>query len=246
MKEMREKMLKAETHEACNRGEELVAFLYGEASEAEAQSFESHLKACATCRAELAGFGFVRENIGAWREQVLVQEASHAAAQMPALAQTQRAPEPKRSALSALREFFALSPAWLRAATAMAAVLFCALLVFAARQMTTGPNVVFIEKPQAERGYTQNEVNTIIANARREEREATLGQIPQQSGQNVSVIYIPSNQATARVNNSAGRSVNPRPTRNLSPRTELAERSDDENLPGLYSLMADSNKPDQK
>ena len=37
----------------CARAEELVAYLYDEATENEARSFGEHLRACASCRDEL-------------------------------------------------------------------------------------------------------------------------------------------------------------------------------------------------
>ena len=55
----------------CERAEELVAYLYGEAAPDEAKAFRRHLNACAVCREELAAFGAVREAVGEWRAEVL-------------------------------------------------------------------------------------------------------------------------------------------------------------------------------
>ncbi|HEX8292000.1 MAG TPA: zf-HC2 domain-containing protein, partial [Pyrinomonadaceae bacterium] len=61
----------AATPRGCGRGEELVAYLYGEATKGEAGLFREHLEACAVCRGELAAFGGVREGLAAWRAEAL-------------------------------------------------------------------------------------------------------------------------------------------------------------------------------
>lgn len=108
---------------ACERGGDLVAYLYGEVGADEAQSFRRHLSACVSCREELDAFGEVREGVAAWREEALRVAPSPAS---DGAAQAGREPR-VRSALAALREFFALSPLWLRAGGVAAALLFCAL-----------------------------------------------------------------------------------------------------------------------
>src|SRR5947209_7479030 len=83
----------------CGRGEELVAYLYGESDAAESKTFRQHLTACAVCREELAAFGGVREAVGEWRAEVLSATPSldMQEALTPAVG-TQRVPERKRSA----------------------------------------------------------------------------------------------------------------------------------------------------
>jgi hypothetical protein len=110
----------------CGRSEELVAYLYGESTPVKAELFRRHLDACAACREELAAFGGVREGLGEWRADVVgslptldIHEAFTNA--------TQTRPERKRSAAAALREFFTLSPLWLRAAVPAALLSVCAL-----------------------------------------------------------------------------------------------------------------------
>jgi anti-sigma factor RsiW len=112
----------------CGRAEELVAYLYGEAAPVEAKAFRSHLDGCAVCREELAAFGAVREVVGEWRAEALStvpllninEELSPAASLHPA-------PERKRSAVAALREFFSLSPLWLQACSVAALLVVCGL-----------------------------------------------------------------------------------------------------------------------
>lgn len=103
---------------SCERGSDLIAFLYGEADEREARDFQLHLQQCSSCRDEVASFGMVRESITAWRDEALTGFVS-----TPVATQTQT-----KSALAALRQFFDLSPLWLKGATAFAAVTFCVLV----------------------------------------------------------------------------------------------------------------------
>ena len=101
----------------CERASDLIAFLYGEADEHEARDFRLHLQQCSGCREEVASFGDVRQSITAWRDEALAGFVS-----------TPLTAQPKtKSALAALRQFFDLSPLWLKGATALAAVTFCVL-----------------------------------------------------------------------------------------------------------------------
>ena len=73
---MNEKLKAAELNggtfsRGCDRAEDLIAFLYGEAAPASAQTFRRHLNDCAVCRDELAAFGGVREAVGEWRADAL-------------------------------------------------------------------------------------------------------------------------------------------------------------------------------
>lgn len=133
-----------EMNSNCGRAEDLVAYLYGEAAPAEAQDFEGHARQCASCREELAAFGAVREAIGEWRLQSLPSPEPLAVTSAHAAAgnETYRR---RRSALSALREFFTLSPAWMRAGVAAAGLIFCALTFIAVAYFTERPEVIVLE-----------------------------------------------------------------------------------------------------
>jgi hypothetical protein len=102
----------------CERASDLIAFLYGEADERETRDFQLHLQQCNSCREEVASLGVVRESITAWRDEALAGFVSS-----PVAAQPQ-----KKSALAAVRQFFNLSPLWLKGATAFAAITFCVLI----------------------------------------------------------------------------------------------------------------------
>lgn len=103
----------------CGRESDLIGFLYGELDRVEALSFQRHLNDCATCTTELSGFGAVRESVIAWRNESLagIGFANE-------VSESKSAPA-RPSALAALREFFNLSPLWLKGAVACAGILFC-------------------------------------------------------------------------------------------------------------------------
>jgi len=100
----------------CERKEDLVAYLYDEASSAERASFERHLDDCDACRNELTAFGRVRGDLGAWQ-----------------LGLTPRAEIVlRRSRLDVLRELMGMFPVWVRGvalAGAAAAMLLVALSI---------------------------------------------------------------------------------------------------------------------
>ena len=128
----------------CHRAEDLVTYLYGEATAEEARDFTSHMHGCDACRAEFALFNNVHESIVAWRSEVLGPapvrqvEVAPAVTNPDARATVVREGR-KLSALAALREFFTVSPVWLRGAAAFAGVLLCVLLVFAAFRLWQKP-----------------------------------------------------------------------------------------------------------
>ena len=84
----------------CGRKEDLVTYIYGEANATESASFERHLNDCDACRNELATFGRVRLDLGAWQLGPLAR---------PEIAL-------RRSRLDLLREFIGMFPAWVRGA----------------------------------------------------------------------------------------------------------------------------------
>ena len=132
----------------CGRASDLIAFVYNEASESEARDFELHLKQCANCRDEVASFGLVRESITAWKREALAGFIPTPQAN-------------RKSALNALRQFFDLSPLWLKGAMALGVVAFCVLAVLA---------IVRLQTPQptiANSGtvYTEQDVNRIVKEA---------------------------------------------------------------------------------
>ena len=145
--------MKAETRAVCERADDLLSYLYGEASEADAQSFEMHLKECASCKAELASFGQVRKSMVEWRDEILDGFVASPVAAVPK----------KKSAVAALKEFFDLSPLWLKGAVAFATLLFCALAVATLGEF--GKKRPLEPVPTKEAMYTKAQVDEMVNKA---------------------------------------------------------------------------------
>ena len=132
----------------CHRAEDMMAFLYGEASPTEAEEFASHVELCASCRTEFAIFRRVRESVSEWRSEVLGAswrpQQSEEPERLPAFVTSRRAN--RVTALAALREFFTIAPMWLRGATAMASVVFCVLVTLFVASMVKTPERLYSEK----------------------------------------------------------------------------------------------------
>ncbi len=126
------KMSETSNIQTCARAGDLVAYLYGEATERETQDFKGHLLVCTSCRTELSDFTGVRESIGMWREQALNPATASFASQFnPAPAQQILEAKHKPSFFDAMRGFFTFSPMWMRGATAFGTLLLATLLVLA-------------------------------------------------------------------------------------------------------------------
>ena len=158
----------------CERASDLIAFLYNEADEHERRDFQLHLNECSTCREEAASFGVVRESITAWRDEALAGFVSQPVATKA----------PSKSALTALRQFFDLSPLWLKGATAFAVVAFCVLAAIAFVKLQ-GNN---IQVPSSPAGivYTQDDVNRIVKEALAQQKNTVVA-----SPQTVAVVESP-------------------------------------------------------
>jgi hypothetical protein len=125
----------------CHRAEDLVTYLYGEASEVDAKDFAVHLQQCDACRTEFGVFQQVHDSILLWRNEALGSAFSAAAVSVESTVDSTQfvRHERKLTALAALREFFSVSPLWLRAATGFAALLLCVLGVLAISRSWNGP-----------------------------------------------------------------------------------------------------------
>ena len=104
----------------CERKEDLVSYIYGEADTSERDSFERHLDDCDACRNELTSFRRVRDDLAAWqlglapRSEVVL----------------------RRSRLDLLRELIGMFPVWVRGAAfigAAAAMLLVTLSIAGTR-----------------------------------------------------------------------------------------------------------------
>src|SRR5215813_4982717 len=145
--------MKAETREVCERADDLLSYLYGEANEAQAQSFELHLKQCKSCSTELTSFGQVRNSMVTWRDEILDSFVTWPLAAAPR----------KKSALAALKGFFDLSPLWMKGAAALATVLFCVLVLLTVREFGKQTPIAPIQRDEAK--YNQAQVDEIVSKA---------------------------------------------------------------------------------
>lgn len=224
----------------CERGEELVAYLYGEATKEEAALFVRHLEACAACSKELAAFGVVREGLAAWRAEALgtVPSLNIEEALAPAALPLKAEPR-QRSARAALREFFSLSPLWLRAGAFAATLALCALVVLT---LTRTERVIKerVEVP-VQSGYTEEQVNAIVARKVAEAKAELVAKVKQKSEEerpeqivNAGVRTAPQSSPSA---NAARRKRATRRAQNLDEQ-QLAE--DRDNLPRLSDLLSGS------
>ena len=139
---------------SCGHENDLVSFLYGELSDSEKKSFESHMQACHLCQLQTGEFNSIRASVAAWRHESL----GRAAVTVP---ETSRlANQPRSSALAALRAFFELSPFWMKAAFGFAAILFCILSGLAVARLRNAPPVTAIN--DSSQAYSQQELNALV------------------------------------------------------------------------------------
>lgn len=167
------------TNPICERINDLISFVYGEASEREAQDFKKHLRECNACASETASFGQIRESIGNWKQQALSGFA------VPNVS-TDKAQ--KRSAVVAVTEFFDLSPLWMKGALAFASLLFCLIAVLALGRLRVeqGPNVIASKQDAI---YSQRDVDEMVKEAI--EKEASSQQSGKENSPLVSNQHIP-------------------------------------------------------
>lgn len=141
----------------CEQENALVAFLYGELDDVETRTFQRHLSDCAECNAELAGFKGVRNSVVAWRNESLGGLMSATPGNMsPVSTVTDRKP----SALAALREFFNLSPLWMKGALAFASILFLVFSGLAILRLRETPAPLVATPGNT---YSQEQLDAIVA-----------------------------------------------------------------------------------
>jgi len=182
----------------CERAPDLIAFLYGEADETEARDFQLHLQQCNSCREEMAAFGVVRESITEYRDEALAGFVS-----TPIAAQPQT-----KSALAALRQFFDLSPLWLKGATALAAVAFCVLVGIVL--FRNNNKHVTSTTVNANAVYTEQDVNRIVQEALANQQKQQPS--PKETSPHVVAVTTPkSNPKGSRVSSSTQSARSRRP-----------------------------------
>jgi hypothetical protein len=274
-------MNETEKIDVCERAGELVAYFYGEATRAERESFDTHLTRCGACRDELTAFAGVRETVGHWRAEIagnapalsyaemFAPEARGAAVNAEAHSEARReasrmAVAQRRSALAALREFFTLSPLWLRAGVFAAALVLCALaglavanaevrwddngLAFSTRLRRDGIQNAPPAQVSAPDGkvYTQAELDKLVAerDAAWRELEDTRAQLDDSREANLIAAAATLEPASASspvsTRSSSRRDGRVRSAPGARPKRQRGER-DEEDVPRLYDLLIEAN-----
>ena len=201
----------------CERASELIAYLYNEADERERRDFQLHLNECSTCREEVASFGVVRESIIEWRDEALAGFVSQPVATKAT----------RKSALAALRQFFDLSPLWLKGATAFAVVAFCVLAAVAFVKLRNGN----VQVPATPAGivYTQDDVNRIVKEALAQQKTTVVD-----SQQTVAIVESPKpkkpRQSAPSPSASSRRPLSRAEREQLAADLRLLSTDDEENL----------------
>ncbi|HEY9401188.1 MAG TPA: zf-HC2 domain-containing protein [Pyrinomonadaceae bacterium] len=250
----------------CERAGELVAYFYGEASRDERARFDAHLALCGACREELAAFAEVREAVGHWHAEILSNAPAPSLAgtfSTVARRETASAPAavPRRSAITALREFFTLTPVWLRAGMAAGALAVCtlvALAVFNAEVRWDDGGLAFGTRlrrsetksaPPAkvyasgEKVYSQAELDKLVAerDAALRELEDTRAQLDDSREANLIAAVTTLEPASAsRTISTPGNARRGRRAPATQPKRRPSGR-DEEDVPRLYDLLSEAN-----
>ncbi len=190
--------------QVCERADDLVGFLYGELTDWEARKFERHMQDCTACTTEYAAFGQLRESIVAWRNEALGPGAGRV------LTSTVLPIQPRPpSALAALREFFNLSPLWMKGVAAFASVLFCVFATLAVAHLIEKKNGSDI-RASGEKTYSLQEMNA---------------EIDRRVSEKVASMVVRKDQTSANVVNNAPSPQKPMKRYVATERTGLANNS---------------------
>ena len=186
------------TENTCDRAPDLMAFLYHEMDERETREFRLHLQNCSDCRDEAASLGAVRESIGAWRDEALLKNrTSQEEGLAPAgFVSTPVMTKPRKSAFVALRQFFDLSPLWLKGATAFAMLALFVLVGLVVVKLQPKNTPVISTNPK----YTEQDVARIVkeALAQQEKPRETVATVVESPKPKKSKVSTPSQLAKSR------------------------------------------------
>jgi anti-sigma factor RsiW len=182
----------------CNRQDELLSVLYGEASAEDARQFQTHLRQCASCNEQYETFSGVRSSVRELRDQALV------GFQSPSVSRKVE----QKSARAALRAFFDLSPGWMKFGTAFATAALCVFgfITF----MKTGQRVT--KSPLIEASskvYSEAELKDAVAKA---VNQATTSA----SRDHMNVSSIPTKESADRIGVNRNPPPSPKGRRPLS------------------------------
>ncbi|MDQ2857016.1 MAG: zf-HC2 domain-containing protein [Acidobacteriota bacterium] len=157
--------MKDTTVTTCDRSDDLIAFLYHELGEQDARRFQQHVEECDSCENEISSFGEIRQSIVSWRDASLGAAWSSAAVtdRQAVFAAPVAEARIRPSALAAVREFFSLSPIWMKGAAAFASLLFCVCAVMAIAYLKNRTSVTV--QSLSDKTYSRRELDTEVAKA---------------------------------------------------------------------------------
>lgn len=163
----------------------LIALTYGESTETETRDFEQHMKGCTDCSEDFAAFKGIRGSLLGWRQETLgfVAESQYRPVSTPE----------RPSAIAAIREFFNLSPLWLKGAVVFASAVFCLLAVLAMARL--GENA----EPMIATGkvYSEAEVERLVESRTQERLQSAQANPSVNPVVNPIVADVPQDQPKA-------------------------------------------------
>lgn len=221
--------------QVCERADDLIAFLYGELGAGDARKFERHLHECARCETEFASFGQIRQSIVSWRDESLGAAWLPGAVNDPNLAAREVRPvaDMRRSALAAIREFFNLSPMWLKGTAAFASLLFCVCAVLAIGYLKDRRTNV-VQTPSG-KIYSQQELDARVEQEKKKFIEIQQQQQKQSGDYTAAQLSVPTKTGDRGAPGSrAAYALNPRNLRKPLTRQERQELAADLGLLAVY------------
>ncbi len=206
---------------SCAFGEQIVSYIYNEASAKERNEFESHLPNCLSCADEIAGFGLVRSSISEWRrEELFVLESP--ALKIPALRPIVATSE-KGTWIDELRKLFSFSPAW---AAGFAVLIICVGLVWLFFGNSKNEMIVEIPPIVEEKPIEQpKEENAFV-----KPQDEKPVEIPQKVKQTEQKTVAPKNRETIKaVNTPKLKSVQPKFNNSMATNKQNLNRNNKSN-----------------
>jgi hypothetical protein len=187
----------------CGRTDDLISFLYGEA---DANDFKQHLQVCKSCQNEFDSLGGVRESIALWKTEAF------------SAPRVEIAPVRRRSAVAALREFFALSPLWMKGAVSFAALVFCAMAILLVNRTSPAPPPISSANSAT---YNEQEMRAAVARALADQEKKFTATTATNNPQEVRLSPAPIKNRQVATTNRAGQWASHKPL-SRSERQQLA------------------------
>ena len=147
---------------SCAFAEQTVSYLYGEVNAVEKTVFETHLKSCAACSEEFAGFGAIRSSISEWRNEEFLSLATPSI-EIPyentqGFYNSKTVSPASSSWFDKLRNFWSHSPA-LTASASFAVIAICIGIIFFANKSSNDLEVAGFDNKNTEKTFASPTVD---------------------------------------------------------------------------------------